>query len=71
MLKDPSSRHKGYYHFKLASQFGLYAVDLFKQGRWVEGLRQMMKSGGVRSAAYYLYFFYIMKSIGLNRRIMP
>ena len=71
MLKDTRARYKGYYYFKLASQFGLYAVDLLKQGRWVEGIRQIMKSGGLRSAAYYLYFFYIVKSIGLNCRMMP
>ena len=41
MLRDPHARHKHYYHFKRATQFGLLAGDLLKQGRWLEGLRQI------------------------------
>ena len=58
MLSDPQARLKSYYYFKRASQFGLYAVDLLKQGQWMDGFRQMTKSGGPVSIFYYLYFLY-------------
>ncbi len=74
MLKDPRARHKHYYQFKRATQFGLLAGDLLKQGQWREGLRQIASRSGildVRLPFYFLYFLYYVKATGINRRLMP
>lgn len=74
LLKDPCAHHKNYYYFKRASHFGALAGDFLRQGQWLDGLHQIMKSGGIldpRSAFYFLYFLYYVKSIGLSRQLIP